>query len=138
MIREPLSDEGYEIADVVVSTYRNNATVRVFLYGPNGVSLGACAKLSRLISPILDHSGLFGKDGCALEVSSPGLDRPLTTVLDFKYRVGEKVRVEFVDDKRKKLLAEIVEAGDQQVRFSSDEGIVAVDLQDIKQATIVY
>ena len=101
------------------------------------MSLEKCANLSRLIGDVLEETQLF-EDGYVLEVSSPGLDRPLTTARDFYFRNGETVRVRFADKKRKKITARIVAAGDVSVTFADDEQEFEIPLAEIEQATIVF
>lgn len=136
LLEGPLQEQNYELADVVVSRYRTAVTVRLFVYGENGVTIGECARLSRLAGDILDGAALF-ENGYALEVSSPGLDRPLLTPRDYRYRIGETVRVEFQNG-RKKLTGEIVAVQDERVVFKVDDEVVTIDLADVKLAQIVF
>ncbi len=137
LIVDPLAQAGYELADVVLSHYKSNVTVRVFVYGSEGVTLDACARLSRLVGDVIEETELFA-DGYTLEVSSPGLDRPLKTARDFKYRVGETVKIEFVEKARKRLRAEIVSADDHSVTLKQGDEAVTIDLTDIEMAKIVF
>ena len=137
LIVDPLAEEGYELADVVLSHYKRNVTVRVFVYGSEGVTLDACARLSRRVGDIIEETELFA-DGYTLEVSSPGLDRPLKTARDFKYRVGETVKIEFAEKARKRLRAEIVSADDCTVTLKQGDDTVTIDLTDIEMAKIVF
>jgi ribosome maturation factor RimP len=136
LLEGPLRDQNYELADVVVSKYRTAVTVRLFVYGENGVTIAECARLSRLVGDILDGAGLF-ENGYALEVSSPGLDRPLSTPRDYRYRIGETVRVLFQNG-RDKLTGEIVAVHDNLVEFKVDDDVITIDLADVKQAQIVF
>ena len=136
LLEGPLREQNYELADVVVSRYRTAVTVRLFVYGENGVTVGECARLSRLAGDILDGTGLF-ENGYALEVSSPGLDRPLKTLRDYRYRIGETVRVEFQNG-RKRLTGEIVAVQDERVVFKVDDEVVTIDLAEVKLAQIVF
>ncbi len=137
LIEAPLRTEGYELADVVLSKYKNKSTLRLFVYGKNGTSIDECARLSRMVGEIIDGTDLFAS-GYTLEVSSPGLDRPLTTEQDFRYRVGETVRIEFADGKRKKIEAKIVAATADVVTFEVDGEPVDVPLEEIKSAKIIF
>ena len=137
LIEEPIKSEGFELAEVVVSQYKSTATLRVFVYGEHGVNIDQCAHLSRIVGDIIDGTDLF-EDGYNLELSSPGLDRPLTTPLDFKYRVGETIRVKFTDAKRKKLQGEIVAANDGEVELRTDDETLTIGLGEVKEARIVY
>ncbi|MBD3258723.1 hypothetical protein GF377_09845 [candidate division GN15 bacterium] len=162
-----LTAKGYELADVVLSQFKHNYTVRVFVYGPNGVTIDDCARLSITLGEVIDDLELFS-DGYALEVSSPGLDRPLKTARDFRYRVGETVKVRFTEKGRKSITGEIVSANDERVELQltsargskgpkakhkpaartetaspdaaapEDANRVSIDLADIDQASIVF
>ena len=137
IVAEPLKRENCELADIKISRYKHNVTLRLFVYGEGGVDLARCAHLSRLIGDRLDAEQVFD-DAYTLEVSSPGLDRPLVTARDFHYRAGETVRVSFADRKRKKITAEIVSATDDAVTFSADAETFTVPLAEIDQAKIVF
>lgn len=137
LVENSLRAEGYELADVVVSRYKTATTVRLFVYGQNGVTIAECARLSKVVGGLLDGTALF-ENGYSLEVSSPGLDRPLLTLRDYKYRVGETIRVEFADRTRKKLTGVIVSADDDRVVFRMDDEVITIDLAEIKQSQIVF
>jgi ribosome maturation factor RimP len=136
LVEPCINAEGFELADAVVSQYKSDVTVRLFVYGAKGVNLDQCAHLSRLVGDLIETAGLFN-DGYRLEVSSPGLDRPLTTAMDFKYRVGESIRVEFIDKSRKKLRGEIVGISEAGVGLQVDDELITIDLAEISQAMIV-
>jgi ribosome maturation factor RimP len=137
LVEEVIAGEPYETADVAVSQYKQMVTVRVYLYGENGVKLDECARLSKMMGEAIDEAEPF-TESYTLEVSSPGLDRPLTQARDYKYRMGETVKVEFVDKKRKRLHGEIVGASEDSVEFKVAEEVITVDLTDIKAAQIVF
>jgi ribosome maturation factor RimP len=124
------------VADVVVSRYRANVLVRVFVYGSGGVTIGDCARLSTVIRDAIDGTELY-PGGYTLEVSSPGLDRPLTALRDFRFRVGETVRVDFVESGRKQITAEIAGVSGDVVEFVGDGGPVRIPVAEIAQAKIV-
>lgn len=137
LIEKPFLDFGFELADMVFSRYKNQVTIKLFVYSFEGVKLDACIQLSRLVGDLIEETDLF-EDGYLLEVSSPGLDRPLTTARDFKYRVGETVRLRFVDNKRKKIKAEIVGLDGDQIQFRNDDGSFCVSLDELDEAKIIY
>lgn len=137
MVRQPLADEGFEIVDVSMSRYRNQVTLRVYIYAEGGTTLEQCAKASGIVGDMVDGTDMF-RSGYTLEVSSPGLDRPLKTVGDFRYRVGETVRIDSTEKDQKPVTAEIVEAGDTVIRFRNDSGEFTLPLSSIAQAKIVF
>ncbi|NOY88088.1 MAG: hypothetical protein GXO93_01705 [FCB group bacterium] len=137
LLKEPLKEKGYEIAEIVLSKYKSKSTLKVFVYSQNGVTIDGCAYLSRFIGDIIEGTDLF-ESGYTLEVSSPGLERPLKTALDFQYRIGEKVKIEYIDDTMKKVTAEIKSANDDEVIFHNDNGDFTVALDKIKKAKIIF
>ena len=93
---------GYEI---VVLEWKSGKSqlLQVFLDGPEGVTIDACAKMSRMFSQVLDAAETSGEQpelakalarGYSLEVSSPGLERPLRKLRHFQSFIGRKASVQ--------------------------------------------
>lgn len=137
LVEKPLLDEGCEVVEVVVSRYKKNSTVRLFLYCQNGTTIAECARLSRIVGDLIDGTDLF-QARYTLEVSSPGLDRPLKSARDFRFRVGETVKVEFADGGRKEVTARIVGATADEVDFENDSGRFKIGLAEIERAKIIF
>lgn len=83
---------GFELVDAELMGGRQHKTLRVYIDGPQGVTVDDCADVSRQLSAILDVEDPF-PGSYTLEVSSPGLDRPLVTPADFRRFQGATVRV---------------------------------------------
>lgn len=137
LIEKPLRREGCELVDVVLSRYRKNWTLRLFIFSDRGTTIDECARISRLVGDIIDGTTVL-ESGYTLEVSSPGLDRPLTAARDFKYRVGETVKIEFTDRQVKQGPAQIVSATDGEIQFKDSTGVFTVNLTEIEKATIIF
>jgi ribosome maturation factor RimP len=92
---EPLiEDSDFELAELTAPVVGGRQTIRIYIYSPDGVTLGDCARISRQVSDRLDTDDpLTGR--YTLEVSSLGLDRPLTVPRDYQRRIGEKVAVTY-------------------------------------------
>lgn len=136
LIEKPLAEQDAEIAELVLSRFKMSTTLKVFLYSKRGTTLDECARISRLIGDLMEGTDLF-ESGYTLEVSSAGLERPLTKMVDFRNRVGEQVKIVFEDKKRKNIAAEIITTGDNTIEFSKDSETFTVSLDDIKQAKII-
>ena len=88
-IVEPiLAGMGFELVDMQVSN--RGRFLRIFMDKPGGISVDDCAAVSRHLSHLLEVEGI---DYDRLEVSSPGLDRPLRKAADFARFAGQKVDV---------------------------------------------
>ena len=83
---------GYEVVDIEYRPHPTNGLLRIYIDGPNGIQLEDCQTVSHQISSLLDVEdpipGQFN-----LEISSPGMDRPLRKVADFERFTGEVVKV---------------------------------------------
>ncbi len=92
-IASPLLQElGLELVDVEFRREAGGWILRVYLDKRGGVTLQDCQRVSEELSDLLDVEDLVGHP-YSLEVSSPGLDRPLGREADFLRFVGERVRV---------------------------------------------
>jgi len=87
-IEPVVSGLGYELVDVQASN--GGRLVRVFIDKPGGITVDDCAALSRQLTRVLPVEGVEFE---RLEVSSPGLDRPLRKASDFARFAGQKAEV---------------------------------------------
>ncbi len=96
LIEPALNDLGFRLVRVSVSG-RNGTTVQIMAERPDGtMSVEDCAVVSRTLSPVLDaHDPIAGH--YTLEVSSPGIDRPLARISDFEAWAGHEAKVETKD-----------------------------------------
>jgi ribosome maturation factor RimP len=118
-LAEPvLAELGFRLVRVVVSG-RNGSTVQVMAERPDGtITVEECAEISRRLSPVLDvHDPIQGHYN--LEVSSPGIDRPLVRPSDFVDWAGYEARIELKEmlsgRKRFRGILEGVEGGEVRV-----------------------
>jgi len=84
---------GLELEDVELRTVGRRLVVRVLVDSDHGVTLDEVAVASRAVSDALDSSDVLGDEAYTLEVSSPGVDRPLTLPRHWRRNVGRLVSV---------------------------------------------
>ena len=87
-----LQDHGAELVDAQFVHEHGQWVLRFFIDKPRGVTLGDCAAISELIGPLLDAADVI-KQQYSLEVSSPGINRPLKKESDYQRFIGERVDV---------------------------------------------
>jgi len=92
LIEPVIAERGLELVDLELGLEGRSRVFRVFIDKEEGVTLDDCVEVSRDIDPILDVEDLI-PSAYRLEVSSPGLDRPLRTPSDFQRFQGERVKV---------------------------------------------
>jgi ribosome maturation factor RimP len=81
-----------EIVDIELTGSSRKPLIRIFIDKENGVTLDDCGKFSRALSALLDVEDPI-PTAYVLEVSSPGLDRPLRVMKDFERSIGKLVRI---------------------------------------------
>lgn len=104
---------GYELVAVELSG-GDTSIVRIYIDTPDGVTVEDCAKASRQFSAILDVEDPIS-NRYTLEVSSPGLDRPLAKPAHFKEAVGGDVKIKMATlvNGRRRFTGELIEATDE-------------------------
>ncbi|UCB53374.1 MAG: ribosome maturation factor RimP [Candidatus Zixiibacteriota bacterium] len=115
-IKPVVEREDLELVDLEFSRGGPESVLRVYVDRSTGVTVDQCASLSRQISDLLDMEDLI-PGRYKLEVSSPGLDRPLVSGADFKRKIGEKVRVFLKEnlDGKTELVGEIRDLKEENV-----------------------
>lgn len=91
----PLAEEvaeelGYEIVDIEFQNGSKHDLLSIFIYKKEGIDLDDCTEMSRNLEKKLDDLDIL-KNPYYLEISSPGLDRPLKTKDDYRRNVGKEV-----------------------------------------------
>lgn len=140
LIAPSLDGMGYELVRVQVQG-RQRMTLQVMADRKDGVAMAVkdCADISRALSALLDVedpiSGPY-----TLEVSSPGIDRPLTRAKDFVAWAGFEAKLETVQavDGRKRFRGQLLGLDEQgQVLIRAETGDVAIPFGDVRGAKLV-
>lgn len=94
ILSQPLSDTGIDLEDVEVSSAGRRTLVRVLVDKDGGVTLDEIAEATTLVSELLDRHGVLDDHPYTLEVTSPGVDRPLTQPRHWRRNLDRLVRVQ--------------------------------------------
>lgn len=138
-LAEPLCTvEGMELVHVEYQREVGGRVLRLYVDKPGGITLGDCSVLSSQLGDILDLK-LETKDAYTLEVSSPGLDRPVSKLSDFEKFKGELAKIKIArpingQKKFKGILSGIIESN---IQLKTDKETVAIPYQDIIKARLV-
>lgn len=139
LVRPVVEAAGLEFVEVVLHRGKGRGVLRVTVDREGGVDLDTIAQASERISRRLDLEG-FEPGPYTLEVSSPGIERPLRDPRDFAKRVGEKVKVKTSDraEGSRTLIGTLVAAELDDVRIATDTGEHSVSYDDIVSARTVF
>ncbi len=138
-LAEPLCDaEGLELVHVEYQREPGGLTLRTYIDKPGGVTLDNCVDISRQLDDILD---VHTKDAppYRLEVSSPGIDRPVGKIQDFTRFEGHRVRISINTEVngRKNFTGVLAGIVDGRIRILVDTESVDLDFENIKRARLI-
>ncbi len=147
LIAPILEDFGYELVDLQYKKEGSSMALCVFIDKPGGVTLDDCVSVSREVGAILEIEDPI-RSAYRLEVSSPGLDRPLKKPADFERFAGQKVKVKTLQmmdpdrrgKSRKTFTGELLGIEDGQIRVALDDkqgGTAVIALTEIEKANLV-
>jgi ribosome maturation factor RimP len=129
--------EGLDLEDVLVNRAGSRSVVRVVVDADDGLDLDAVAEVSRAVSAVLDEADDVLRGAYVLEVTSPGVDRPLTAPRHWRRNRGRKVHVVRTDGRD--VVGRLVESSDDEAgdaALETDAGVVRVSYADVRRATV--
>jgi len=135
LIQPALENEEYELVDLEIKGSHTSPLLRLYIDKDEGVTVRDCAMMSRKISEYLE-SALSDFQAWRLEVSSPGIDRPLKTEKDFLKNVGRNVTIHYQDGEFHEIEGKILKMQNQKVSIETSEGVVPVALTSIQKAKL--
>ncbi len=125
--------------EVLLAEVLGGHTLRVFIDHPDGVSLGLCERVTHALPEL--------RERYALEVSSPGTERPLTKPQHYRRYLGRHARVRTHGDvgdaaeggraRHRSFTGELVGATDDEVTIAADSGVVAIPYAEIQRSHLI-
>lgn len=117
--------------EVLLAELLGDNTVRLFIDHPEGVTLALCEQVTHQLPEV--------RERYALEVSSPGTQRPLTKPDHFRRFLGRraKVRTRGAQEGRRSFTGELVGASDAEVTIAADTGVVAIPYAEIHRSNLM-
>ena len=137
-----LEEEGMELVDIEykIGRGRGRGILRLYIDKPDGIKIDDCERVSKRIDSILDKSDIIG-GRYLLEVSSPGLDRPLKKEEDFKRFIGRLIKVKTFSpiDNQKTFVGTLKDYKEEVVTLEIKEGkIIEIPMKNIAKANLEY
>lgn len=129
---------GFDLIEIEHFPNPKHGVLRLYIDKPEGVVVDDCSNVSRQISALIDVEDPV-KGHFNLEVSSPGLDRPLRRLQDFQRFVGSKVSLKTVMpfDGQRNFKGELLEATEDKVVLGIDQEEISMPMNAIEKARIV-
>ena len=135
-IKNIIKENGAVYYDSEVVSENDNRIFRIYITAKGGVTLDMCAKISRIISPILDLEPPVN-GAYTLEVSSPGIERALKKDEHFKGSIGENVKIKLINTD--KIIGRLNSYDGKTLEILEDDGeVTKIALEDIDKARTYY
>ena len=138
LINPIVTDEGFELVRLRLMGSKE-ITLQIMVARPDGfINVDECADLSTAISALLDVEDPI-IDAYNLEVSSPGIDRPLTRMKDFEEFEGYEARLETAEliDGRKRFKGTLAGTNGSEIIINVDEGTIGLEFEWLAEAKLI-
>ena len=138
LINPIVTDEGFELVRLRLMGSKE-ITLQIMVARPDGfINVDECADVSTAISALLDVEDPI-IDSYSLEVSSPGIDRPLTRIKDFEEFEGYDARLETLEliDGRKRFKGTLAGTNGSEIMINLDEGTIGLEFEWLAEAKLI-
>lgn len=128
-----VEDNGFELVEVELVKEYKDLFLRIYIDKEGGILIDDCQLISNMISPKLDEHDVI-KEKYFLEVSSPGLDRPLKREKDFLKNKGNEIEIKLYKpiDNKKMFVGVLDEYTGEQIHIlDKDENKIEFDIKDV-------
>lgn len=139
LIEPILNDMRFELVDVEYLSDRGRWVLRIYIDRDGGVTLDDCAMVSGELGDLIDIKN-FIEHEYVLEVSSPGLNRPLKKESDFIRVIGKKIKVKTRTpvDGRRNFTGILKDFKERKLTVEYEGGLVTLAWNDVEKSNLVY
>ena len=139
---QSINSLGFRVVRIsMIESYKKTLQFMIERADLSEITIKECTKLSRLISEILDEKDFIVGE-YNLEISSPGLERPIIEYSDFKRFIGSKAKIKLKEECKKKIrfTGLIKECVDKKITFidNKDDEILIIPITSIDEAKLVF
>lgn len=133
LIEAKLEELGYELFDLRFFHAGSRSILRVTIDSDRTITVSDCEIVSNSVSELLDQEDFSSNRPYNLEISSPGIDRPLKSERDFKRIIGHPVTVHLKEgiEGKKKIQGEVLSCEGNKLWLKTEQNIIEVSLSDI-------
>jgi ribosome maturation factor RimP len=131
-------NEGLELVHLELLSQPSGKILRLYIDRVGGITLDDCAAVSRQLGDMLDVS-IEGDWAYKLEVSSPGANRPVSKIKDFKRFAGQDINIKMVKpiDGKNSFAGKLAGAGETAVTIMVADKSLSIPFEDIKSARLI-
>ena len=128
---------GFFLIDFVLRGNEKNRVIEIFIDGEKNISAEDCANISREINTEIETQNL-NESNYRLDVSSPGIDRPLLYLKQYPKHLNRKFDISYnQNNETKKLTGKLVDVSGKDLTFLSDNKQIIINFNNIKKAKVI-
>ncbi len=132
-----IEDNKFFLIDFVVRGNPNNRVFEIFIDGEKNISADDCAKVSRDVNKAIEDNQLISSS-YRLDVSSPGVDRPLIYLKQYNKHIGRKLEVSYAhNDSTKKIIGILKNIEADNLFFEVNKQDLIINFNNIKKAKVI-
>ncbi len=137
LFENEIEEMGFDFVDMAIVLSGKSCDIRLFVDREGGITIDECREVSRAISDLIFSRDLLSQD-YSLQVSSPGIDRPLKNEKDFRRNKGRKIELEYRDESEIKKVSGSILSVDEFVHLTGkSEGDISIPLSSVVKGKIV-
>ncbi len=128
---------GYRIVEVEYAKKQNGMNLTIFIDSPNGIDIDDCEKVHNAIDLPLDELDPTNGASYTLNVSSPGLDRPLKTERDLKANIGVLIEISLYSkmDGKKEIVGKLLDFSEDNLTVEIENKNLSIERKNIAKIT---
>lgn len=135
-LQEAIEKLGYLFIDIDFRGDERNRILEIYIDNEKGIITADCVDVSRVCGNLIEEENLI-ESKYRLDISSPGIDRPVKFVQQYKKHIGRNFELEFEDQVSEKFNGKLMDVNNDILKFEINKKIEEVNFKNIKSAKII-
>jgi len=136
-IAETIEANNFLLIDFVIRGNEKNPVMEIYIDGDEPVTANDCSRLSRKITKLIEEENLIGGN-YRLDVSSPGIDKPLKFLRQYRKHINRSFDVKYLEDESiKKFEGDLVDIDGEFLTFRTNKGEIKLNFNQIQKAKVI-
>lgn len=136
IVKEETENLGYLFIEIDFRGDTRNHILEIYIDNEVGVTTVDCARVSRAIGGVIEEEGLI-ESKYRLDVSSPGIDRPLKYIQQFKRNIGRSFELQLEDENGLEFEGKLIELDNDDLKFQIKKEVKVINIKNIKSAKVL-
>jgi len=135
-IKEETENLGYLFIEIDFRGDTRNHILEIYIDNEVGITTIDCARVSRAVGDMIEEEELI-ESKYRLDVSSPGIDRPLKYIQQFERNIGRSFELQLEDENDSKLEGKLLELDNDDLKFQIKKEVKVINIKNIKSAKVL-